>query len=657
MTDLAARGPAPGSGSPGLRRLRGPTAALLASVLLVGCAGPRGAPEPRPPEPPANGAPEPTDERTGEAALERVRAALPAEPGLALHRADSLYFAFRTGSGGSLAPEALRLQVRAALAAGDSAGAVARLRELISAFPGARAAEGAPLQLARLQLARAEDPAALRVLLRRGEGDEERRAVMRRAAGAMSVAELEEAAAAASDPGTAGAERALVLAELARARARAGREEAARSAAEQALEADPEASDRRTARAVLDGAVKPAAGPVRLGVLMPESGRYAEVGRWVRRGIQVALDAASGPAAVEVVARDLSEGSAGPLLGDLEEAGVSAVLGPLRGEAFRQAARARTEPGLLVVTPTAASGTDAGRHAYALWQRPRRELDAAAALGRWAGSRLRPGPVGALYPRDDLGRRAYLRFRRGVGESRGGWVVASAAYDPATTTLKDPITEVSAFRPAAVYAAAFGTSSLLQMAPQLAYYGVRAAVVLGGPDWSRPGAVRRLDPVFTQYRIAATFAPPETEQGAREEFRAAYERKHHTTLRDNVLPMLGHDAALLVLRAVSATRPARPRALSRAFGRLAGVEGATGVLSPEAGSGTVRRRIGLGALEDRRIQPATAEEARTWLGSAGRLELAGARGRRSRALRAVREAEIPLERSRSDAPEGGEQPR
>lgn len=651
MIDVGARGPARPFGLPDVHRLWPPVAALLA-LLLAGCAGARGGGAPGPAEGPE--APEPPgDRRTAEAELERVRSALPADPVLALHRADSLYFALRAAGGSPAAPEALRLQVRAALAAGDTAGAVARLRELVGAFPTTGTAEDAAVQLARLLRTRAEDPAAVGVLLRHGGAGEESLTLMRRAAGAMSSEEL-EGATASTGPGTPPAARALVLAELGKARALAGQPAAARRAAERALEAGPEEPDRRTARAVLAGEVEPSREPLRMGVLLPESGRFEAVGRWVRRGMRLALEDADLGPAIEVVTRDLSEAPAPRLLRELEEADVSVVLGPLQSEALEAAARARGEPGLLVISPTA-DDRPAPRHAYTLWNRSRRHLDAAAALGRWVGARLRPGPVGAVYPAGQLGRRALLRFRRAVGEGGGGWFVASAAYDPDATTLEDPVTAVSAFSPEAVYAPASGTSSLLQMAPQLAYYGVRAAVVLGGPEWSRSGAVRRLDPVFTQYRVTSAFGgADEGAEDPREGFRARYEREHRTTLGDNILPMLGHDAALLLRRAAADTRPPRPRALARAFAGLGGVEAATGVLSPEIETGTVRRRIRLRALEDRQLRPTSAEEARAWLDSAGRLEAAGARGRRAGALRAVREAEIPLEGSRSEVPEGGE---
>ena len=190
-------------------------------------------------------------------------------------------------------------------------------------------------------------------------------------------------------------------------------------------------------------------------------------------------------------------------------------------------------------------------------------------------------------------------------------------------------------------AGASGSASVLQMAPQLSYYGIRGALVAGGADWGDPSTIRRLDPSFSQFRVVAAYADRREETGAWSQFRSAFEQTYRSSLGDNVVPGLGHDAALLLVRALAETVPTRPRALARGLARLEEVEGATGLLRVVPG-GAVARRVRLRAVEDRDLTTTSAAEARSWLASAGRLETARARSRRSRALEAVREAEIPL---------------
>lgn len=622
---------------------------LLASTAACATAGPSPGPgEPGPAGPgPADPAPAPADAaERARTALEDVRSVLAAgDAGRAAAAADSLYFSVRGRPAlEDVAARALWLEARALERGGDPAAAAVRLQELLGVYPEAEDADRAVRSLAHLQRLRLDDPAAARTLLSHPEAvDDSARALLRSAAGSMSVAELEallDGLPAAGGP--ADELRAVAWAELAAARAIAGRPGDARRAAERALGADPRDPDRRRAQAVLDGRVAPEEGPVRIGLLVPTSGRFEAVGRWVRQGAELALQAhaASGGRAVELVTADTT---AGPSVADrmrrLASEGVAAVLGPLRSGELEAAAGAPASANLPLMSPLAAR-VPPGPTTFSLWDRERRELDAAGALGRWVGGEVRPGPVGALYPDDELSRRSFLRFQRALA-GEGAWMVAAESYDPDATTLEGPVSAVSAFEPRAVFAGASGSASVLQMAPQLSYYGIRGALVAGGADWGDPSTIRRLDPSFSQFRVVAAYADRREGSGAWSRFRSAFEQTYRSSLGDNVVPALGHDAALLLARAVESTAPVRPRALARALAGLEGVEGATGRLRVVPG-GAVARRVRLRAVQERDLTPTSAAEARSWLASAGRLETARARSRRNRALDAVREAAIPL---------------
>lgn len=625
---------------------------VLAALFLVGpavaCAtggptpGPE-APEPRTPTP-AEPAPVPTDERA-RAALDAARTALTAgDARRAATVADSVYFSVRGRDLRDLAASALWLEARALERAGDLAGAAARLRELLAVYPGADDTSRAVRTLARLERRLLDDPAAARTLLSHPAAvDDSARDVLRAASASMSVRELEALAddlPATGDPPE--GLRAVVWAELAAARALAGQAADARAGAERVLAAPgAREADRTRARAVLDGRVAAVSGPLRVGLLVPTSGRFEAVGDWIRQGVEVALQAhaaAEGPG-VELVPADTTAADVGEQIRRLEAAGVVAIVGTVRSDELEAAASARGEDGLSIVSPIA-TRLPPGPATFSLWDRERRELDAAEALGRWIGREVRPGPVGALYPAEDLSRRAFLRFLRALA-GEGAWLVASESYDPEATTLEAPISAVSAFEPRAVFAGADGSASVLQMAPQLSYYGIRAAIVAGGADWGDPSTIRRLDPSFSQFRVVAAYADRREDTGAWSRFRSAFEQTYRTSLGDNVVPALGHDAALLLARALEATAPARPRALARALAAVEGVQGATGRLRVAPG-GAVARDVRLRAVEERELTDTSAEEARSWLAGADRLETARARSRRMEALDAVRRADIPL---------------
>lgn len=631
-------------------RASGRTLAVAAVALAIaGCATATGpGPEPGPAPPPDRAAPTPEDELrdAAESVLDDVRSALRAgRTGAAAILADSLYFTVRPRPALSgTAAEALRWEARALEDGGELRTAADRLEELVRRYPDH--VEDADLRrLARLHVSLVDDPAAVALLTRHAAAlDDSTRALLGVAAAAMSVDELRAALERATAP-SAAAVRSLLRTELAVALARAGRPDSAAAVARSGLGGELAAGHRARARAVLAGEVQPPDGPVRLGALLPLSGRFETVGQRIRQGMEIALEehARGGGRPVELVIEDEAAATGlTPPLRRLEDAGVAALLGPVRSEALVEAARARRDSGLLLLSPTATRMDAATPATYTLWERERRELDAAGALGRWVGRALEEGPAGAVYPDEELGRRAVLAFWRGVGSGGGVWMTAASPFRPRATTLEDPITAVSAFDPRAVFAPAMATGSVLQLAPQLSYFGLRSALVAGGPHWSDPSTLRRLEPSFTQYRIVAAFVNRREGDGPWGRFEATYEKKYRTSLSGNMLPALGYDAVLLVLRAISDTRPARPRAVARALGRLAGVEGATGRLRPDPSTGTVAREVRIQTIRDRSLAPVTTAAVREWMGAATRLETADARRRRQAALEAVRNMELPL---------------
>lgn len=579
-----------------------------AAIALVGCATGAPAPEEPPAEPeredrPPSGETEseaPPSRLIGEAGelLDRGRA----EPAYRL--ADSLYFHFRASGARDDARRSLRLAATARLALADTSAAAGLLEELVDRFPDAGASEEVRL-LASLRVALGDDPGAVDVLLAHPDAwDEPARRLLRRAAGHLSIAELDRIL---DEPPAAAPADALSL--LRR--------------------------ERERARTLANGSRS-----VRIGLLLPSSGRMASVGSWLREGITLAMDAPPDDAPeVELVEVDL----AGPESVDrqvrrLLESDVAAVLGPIRSDQLADASRAAGQR--LVVSPTANAAPRESRPGYALWDRDRRELDAAAAVAGWLGEAVRPSGVAVMYPRSEMGRRSYLAFRRALG-SAGGGVAAAVSFDPEATTVQAPIREVGAFAPPVVYAPASGSGSILQLAPQLSYYGIRGAVVAGGPDWSRPSTFRRLEPSFSQLRLAPTYLD-RSEGGGWSRFTDRYEREYRKSLGENVLPGLGHDAALLLLTALAETRPARPRAVARRFAVLRDVAGATGRLTPDAATGTVAREVEVRILADRELGPATVAEVRSWVEAASGLAGPHDRRRRAQALRAVRGSGIGL---------------
>lgn len=624
-------------------------------------------------EPPSEGARAPTEPPAPSRSelMDRLDALVRrGEHGRVVHLADSLYFASREAGETSDAEEVLWREAVSLVQLGDRVTAARRLAELLERYPRSDRRQEAALELAELRVALADDPGAAAVLVEHPDAlTAEGLGLLRTATSAMSIAELRSAAEW-GRPGGAG--RAVVRTELAVALARAGRSEDARRVAREVVAGDAEASDRQRARRVLDGAIEPFEGPFRVGVLLPTSGRLERVGGWIVEGMRLAEegllaqppgspDAAatsrtdaegSAPPVFELVVEDAAEG--GDLAGSvarLEERGVMAIIGGVRSSELRSLTEGRSGPGLLVVSPTATRMTGRWPDVYTLWDADRRALDGARALGRWLSAEAGIGESAALYPGGEAGARSLLAFRAGLAQG-DGWLTASASYPSDTTDFQGSIDLVGSFDPRAVFVMAASSNTVLQLAPQLSYYGMRSTVVAGDPTWAAPAALRRLEPSFTQLRLVASLLDRGVAGSGWERFRSAYERAHRRGLGNNVLPALGHDALLMLQRAAAGLSLPRPRALARRFAAMEGVEGATGRLRPRPSQGTVERKATVRVVRERSLAPVEPEEVREWLEGAERIADAQRRRRRAAALEAVREAVQRAEESGEGGTEG-----
>lgn len=642
----------------GARRAARSWAATAAAAWLLGAcapgatgAGPAAGPEHTvEPGPRAEAVPPPAD------ALDRVdRLVSAGRPDDAALLADSLYFTWRSHRDfADRAASALWREAGALQRAGRPRRAAARLRELLGRYPAAHEAAQAVRLLAEIDVELVRDPSAAALLLQHPDAvDESSRGLLREAAGHMSAAELEAVLGGRSSGVDAGGgagrqpgrdrDRAVLMAALARDLARAGRTDSATRVAAAVLRSSPDAPERDTARAVQAGRVPVVRRPLLIGALFTTSGRFAAVGGWLREGVDLALEeaAAAGGPAVQVESLDEGDDPAvvPGLVRRLEADGVVAILGPVRSRALADAAAARRDPGLVIMSPTATDappGADRAttRNAYALWDRTRRQVDAARDLGRWLGSSVRLGLSATLYARNPEGIDEALAYRAGLGSGAG--TVASEAFDPDSTTFRGPIARVGAFEPRGVFVAGAGASTVLQLAPQLSYFGARDVLVAGGPAWARPEVVRRLEPSPTQERIVATYLDWSDPGSGWSRFRAKYEKKYHKSLGNNVVPALGYDAARLVLAALPAEPVPHPRATARALAGLSGLVGATGTLTPDSATGTVARATLIRRLRDRGLAPAEPDSVRAWLDNSGFLEAAGLRRQRASARAAVR---------------------
>ena len=430
----------------------------------------------------------------------------------------------------------------------------------------------------------AEDRAAALLLAHPGAAaSDEGIRELRRAAAGMSVTELAALEGSVSSLRPQQRVEGALGAELARAYALAGLGEDAAGVARRWRDEEIDSQDSRTVEQVLGGDIQPPSNPVRIGVILSLSGRFSQVGDDLYDGISLALaEYESGPLSGQEIELKVLDDESEParyeaLLDDLEARDVAAVIGPIRSESLADAAASRTYAGLTIVSPTASRDSGTGPNAYSVWDRGRRESAIGGALGRWFPERMGLYRLGALYPADDGGRAGFRAFETAATAS-GASVVGAREYEPDSTTFEQPIQAVLESDPEGVMVLAGDAATVLQIAPQLPYFGLRSRIIGGGEAWSDPAVLRRLEPAFADYRVVAMFVDRTAEETEWTRYVESYEREFRRMAPDNMLPALGYDAMRLVLTGMGRETLGRPGAVARSVRASGGLDGATGTI-------------------------------------------------------------------------------
>ncbi|MCL7926929.1 MAG: ABC transporter substrate-binding protein [marine benthic group bacterium] len=439
---------------------------------------------------------------------------------------------------------------------------------------------------------------------------------LRDAARGMSIEELDSLRRALSTVRVPESAAGTVHVEYARALALAGEESESRRIAREVRREALDQPDRDTLEDLRDGRIVPLSGPVRIGAVLSLTGRFSRVGEDLRDGIGLAVDewnAVAGPSEqIELlVVDDRSEpGAYGELVSSLEADGVSAVIGPIRSSALAEMARLRTAGGLTIVSPTAAWDSAAGPHAFSIWDRGRRERAIGEAVGQWFPERMELFRLAALYP-DSEGGRAGFRAFEAAALASGAVITEARTYESDSTTYQQPIEAILESDPEGVFVLADDANTLLQLAPQLSYYGLRSRIVAGGETWSEPEVLRRLEPSYSEFKVIATFLDRSAPGPAWTRFQESYEREFRRPVPENLLPALGYDAARIVTENVSRGALGRPGALTRSILDAGYLDGATGRIRWTR-SGLPAREVDVKMVRDRRLVAADPDSISAW---------------------------------------------
>lgn len=533
--------------------------------------------------------------------------------------ADSLYLAWSPDrSLASLANRALWLGARALEADGRLGEAGESLDLLLGRVEAGAIREQAVSRLAGLWARTGESVRAADLLLGNPALDGTRLELLRDLANGLTLQQLRSLAEQ-YGPDTDGA--AIIHVQLAQLLIVEDQADSARRVARRALEAQPDDPEREIATLIAESSGSFTEATVRIGAILPLSGRFGGVGELLREGLELAIEEYQAEAGegfdIQLLVRDDgSEPERAPaLLTDLEREGVVAVIGPIGSESFAAALRARVNKRMLVVSPTATEVLEPAENAYTLYDRGRRERDVAADLAEWTARELGLRRTAVLHPQDPAGRATAATIETVLRRANRD-VLATSAYHPDSTTFRDAIESLAGLEPEVVFVAAPNPQSVLTLAPQLYYYHLDHSIIIGGSAWADPAVLRRLARNDGDYRVLGFWVDRTSPGTPWQQFALAYEKKYRKSLRDNILPALSYDAVGLVLSALNQARLPIPAALSAFLSREPELAGVTGRLRPDAATSTVGRRTQIRMLYDGQLVRPDRDRLLNWLAEA-----------------------------------------
>ncbi|MCB0218372.1 MAG: ABC transporter substrate-binding protein [Chrysiogenetes bacterium] len=188
--------------------------------------------------------------------------------------------------------------------------------------------------------------------------------------------------------------------------------------------------------------------PLRIGVILPLSGKYKVFGERALRGIELAqqnihVRGRGKGAKVTFIYRD-SGGDPDKAVQAVEELAleenVIGIIGPLLGITAAPAARRAEVLEVPIMTMSQREGLpEIGPYVFRYFMTPR---DQARALVRYAIKHRAVRNFGIMYPETALGRNFMMTIWKEV-EDAGGWVTAADSYEAGATDFKAPLTRMT----------------------------------------------------------------------------------------------------------------------------------------------------------------------------------------------------------------------
>lgn len=333
-----------------------------------------------------------------------------------------------------------------------------------------------------------------------------------------------------------------------------------------------------------------------IGVILPLTGRYADFGEAVLKGILLGAEVfgsiSEGFLPVEIVLRD-SQGDPQKAVEAVEELarneGVIAILGPLLGKTSIPAAKRAEELKLPLITFTQVEGvTGIGDYIFRNSLTPSMQ---AKAIVKYAVEDLGIRRFGVLHPNTSYGKSLTEYFKAEV-KRLGGEIVRVEEYKSHQTDFGENIKrlflikeegvkgakgKVKGFTPPVIDFEALYIPDyfdrIILIAPQLAFYNIKGIQLLGSNGWNSPKLIE-MGERFTEGAIFVDSFFPHSGDAKVTSF--VKEFKESFGIEPGILEAQGYDTVRMLLSLIRTEGIREREALKEGLGRIKHFSGITG---------------------------------------------------------------------------------
>jgi branched-chain amino acid transport system substrate-binding protein len=353
----------------------------------------------------------------------------------------------------------------------------------------------------------------------------------------------------------------------------------------------------------------------RIGCLAPINGQYSTYGNQVVRGLTMAAEDYNqrhSDRPITVITKDTKDDQATTLRSFREltqEQGVVGIVGPLSSQCVQAIAEPAGQLGVPLLTLTQRDeDSQENPYVFHVFVDNHQMLKS---LVQHCRSKLAFKNFGVLYPNDRYGQKLAKAFDEAVREA-GGSVLASVAYNPASTDFQEPLQKLvkiaeqsvspteSASRGIPIDALFIPDQArtVALMAPQLPNNNIVGVQLLGTNLWSSPDLVK-MGGIYVEQALfpAAYFAGSQDSKLQRFEdrFKELYQSS------PSYLEAQAYDALALLLRALENTPPPIQRsAVVERLLAISNYDGLTGKVS-FAPDGRLQRRYTIIQVSDGKL--------------------------------------------------------